>query len=56
MKKRIIKKINAIIFFNPVIRNGDILVLNVLKIITAILQKKAAQRGNIMPGSFILYS
>ena len=43
------KHINAIRFFKPVINKGDIFVLKVLKIITAILQSKAAVKAAISP-------
>ena len=47
------KHINAIVFFRALIKNGDILWLRDLKITTAILQKIAAKREKISPGTII---
>ena len=43
------KKNNAIVFFNAVIKNGDSYLLADLKIITAILQQIAAEIAEISP-------
>ena len=49
IKKNIIKDINAMVFFNAVIKKGEISLLADLKIITAILQHKAAINAAISP-------
>ena len=49
IKNEIIKRNNAIVFFNAVIKYGDSSLLADLKIITAILQQIAAEIADISP-------